>query len=114
MGGVESATRKMLTLSGRKAKFDFVTSFHGIAAKYGRNIWMDLADPDFVSCIAVDERVKAIAEALGISSTRYATVEAYFVECAREANLTPWEVDRLMYNFNSYFLAVIEDAGNEA
>ncbi|SFR71088.1 hypothetical protein SAMN05428960_0321 [Mitsuaria sp. PDC51] len=104
----------MLALSGHKAKFDFITKFHGIAAKYGRNIWMDLADPDFETCIAVDERVKAIAKALGVSSAKYATVEAFFVECAREAHLTPWEADRLMYNFNGYFLAVIEDAGNEA
>lgn len=110
MGGVEAATKHMLALQGREAKYKFITSFHGIGPKYGRNLWMDQADTDFLNSIAVDERVKKVAAALALPSRRYTDVEEFFVSVARDSNLTPWEVDRLLYNFTDYFLSVIEAA----
>jgi hypothetical protein len=107
MGGVELATRRMLGLSTFKEKLRFLRSFDGIGEKYGRNIWMDIYDPDFRNTVAVDERLKKVARAIGFTGTGYQQSVAFYCSIARDAELEPWELDRLLYNFTDYFLGVV-------
>jgi hypothetical protein len=107
MGGVAVATQQMLGLPDRNAKYEFITQFDGIGKKYGRNIWMDIYDPCFRGAIAVDERVKKVSGAIGLETRRYNDIESFFVSCAQDSGLEPWEVDRLLYNFTDHFLSVI-------
>lgn len=108
MGGVEQATKRMLSLPTREEKFRFMRSFDGIGEKYGRNIWMDIYDPAFRDSIAVDERLKKVARALGFTGQGYKRAEAFYCAIARDANLEPWELDRLLYRFTEYFLGKIK------
>ena len=107
MGGVEQATEKMLSLPTREEKFRFMRSFEGIGEKYGRNVWMDIYDPSFRDTVAVDERLKKIARALGFAERGYPKSEAFYCRIARDAGLEPWELDRLLYNFTDHFLAAV-------
>ena len=110
MGGVEAATQQMLHLPDQMEKFRFICTFADIGAKYGRNIWMDIYDPSFRTTIAVDDRIKQIAKAMGLEATRYKEVEAFFCRVAEDSGLEPWELDRLLYNFKDHFLDVITNA----
>ncbi len=112
MGGPEEARRKTLAQDGRERKVAFLQRFHGIGDKYARNIWMDVYHPEFRDAIAVDERIKRITEALGYSFKSYAEHERFYQEIAREVELEGWEVDRLLYNHQDEFLAII-DAGRD-
>jgi len=107
MGGVEQATKRMLSLSGRDEKFRFMRQFDGIGEKYGRNAWMDIYDPAFRDTVAVDMRLKKVAKELGFSGRSYRDAETFYCAIARDAGLEPWELDRLLYNFTSHFLNVI-------
>jgi hypothetical protein len=105
LGGVERATRDMLALQGREAKLEFVRRFKGIGPKYANNFWMDLYDRDFRNCVAVEERLKKISKELGLdASTDY---HEFFCALARDAGITPWELDRLLFWFTDYFVAAI-------
>lgn len=110
MGGAEAATRTALALSSPEEKIDFMMAFRGIGAKYGRNSWMDLYDPDFRQSIAIDTRISRITEALGFAfrKSQYREHEAFFQQVAEEADLEPWELDRLLYQFTDHFLTAIE------
>ena len=108
MGGADAARRQALGLLTREAKFQFMLSFHGIGEKYARDMWMDLYDSDFRDSIALDVRVQAVTKALGYSFADYADHEAFYCAVAQDAKLEPWEVDRLLYRFQSNFLAAIE------
>lgn len=108
LGGVEQATQLMLSLSTRDEKYRFARSFSGIGEKYGRNIWMDIYDPAFRDTVAIDDRLKKIAVALGFTGKRYSDTEAFFCMIATDAELEPWELDRLLYNFKDHFLAAID------
>jgi hypothetical protein len=112
MGGPEEARRQALAQNGREGKLAFMQRFHGIGDKYARIIWMDVYHPDFRNAIAVDERIKRITEALGYSFKNFAEHERFYQEIAREASLEGWEVDRLLYNLQGEFLAII-GAGRE-
>jgi hypothetical protein len=107
MGGAVEATRRMLSLPARDEKFRFMKSFAGIGEKYGRNIWMDIYDPAFRDTVAVDERLKKVARALGFTGTGYQQAEAFYCAIARDAGLEPWDLDRLLYNFTDHFLGVV-------
>ncbi|SMP76268.1 hypothetical protein SAMN06295888_12350 [Desulfonatronum zhilinae] len=107
MGGVENVTKSMLRLKGMDEKFNFVTQFKGIGSKYGRNIWMDIYDQDFRKSIAIDERLKKIAKAIGVYN--HNNLELFFIDVAKEANMEPWELDRLLYQNSDYFLQMIND-----
>jgi len=113
MGGVEQATKRMLSLPSRDAKFLFMKTFHGIGEKYGRNVWMDIYDPAFRDTVAVDERLKKVARALGFTGRRYRQAEEFYCAIARDADLEPWELDRLLYNYTDFFLGVIGYAEDE-
>lgn len=108
MGGVEKAKIRMLGLPTRDEKLNFMRSFAGIGEKYGRNVWMDVYDPAFRDTVAVDERLKKVARAMGLNETGYAQAEAFYCAIACDAGLEAWELDRLLYNFTDHFLQVIE------
>ncbi len=103
-GGVEKANKIAFSQKGRAEKIRFMKAFDGIGDKYGRNIWMDIYDKDFHESIAVDERVKNISNELNLSFTKYNDHEEFYVSLARKASLQGWELDRLMYNFNTEIL----------
>jgi|GEM_PF-1480203 len=107
MGGLEEARRLALAQVGTRAKFAFLTRFHGIRDKYGRNIWMDCYHPDFRETIAIDERIKQVTRALGYAPDAfgYAEHERFYQAIAREAGLQGWELDRLLYHFKDELLA---------
>lgn len=92
------------TLVGKDAKMAFVESFEGIGNKYKRNFWMDLVDPDFKDCIAIDSRIEEISETIGLPKElgeNCETHENFYLGVARELNMTGWRLDRLMFNFKN-------------
>jgi thermostable 8-oxoguanine DNA glycosylase len=109
-GGVKAVTRKALGLATREQKYRFMDAFEGIGPKYARNVWMDIYDPLFRNAVAIDERIKSITGALGYSFRTYDEHENFYREIAREVQLEPWEVDRLLYQFRDDFLAAIRKA----
>lgn len=107
MGGVVSATKHMLSLSTREEKYRFMRTFAGIGEKYGRDVWMGIYDKSFRTTIAVDARLKNVARALGFRGKSYREAEEFFCAIARDAELEPWELDRLLYEFNDDFLQLV-------
>jgi hypothetical protein len=105
MGGVRAATRAALALPSRQAKLEFVRQFDGIGPKYASNFWMDLYDPHFHDCVAVDIRLTNVLRELGVSKTE--EVQTHFYELAEDAGLQAWELDRLLFWFTDYFIAAI-------
>ena len=83
--------------------------FHGIGDKYARDIWMNVYDPDFRECMALDSRAQSITGALGYSFKRYEEHEQFYLEIAHAAHINGWELDRLLYNFRDHYLAAVDD-----
>lgn len=104
MGGLHEATSAMRTLANIDAKKAWVRRFKGIGNKYARNFWMDIRDPHFADSIAVDSRLASVARILGMPSDDYEEQEAFFLRMARDAGITGWEADRLIYNFRTELL----------
>ena len=100
LGGLEAAKAKLLTQPGREAKIRFLQTFPGIGPKYARNIMMDVYHEDFRDSIALDSRIKAISDLLGISFSSYIKHESFYLTVARDAGINGWELDRLLFNFN--------------
>lgn len=109
MGGLEAAKRGALSALGRPGKLAFMKQFHGIGDKYARDIWMNVYDPDFRECVALDSRVQSITRALGYSFKSYEEHEQFYIEIAHAADLNGWELDRLLYNFRDHYLAAVGD-----
>jgi hypothetical protein len=107
-GGLKQANANMLSLRGKADKLKFISAFDGIGPKYQRNIWMDLYDPDFRDSIAIDSRLAKIASALGCGKLTQSNGETLFRNIAKDAGREPWDVDRLLFNFNEYFLLTIQ------
>jgi hypothetical protein len=82
--------------------------FAGIGDKYARNIWMDVYDPDFRTTIAIDERIKRISAALGVTFRTYADHERFYQDIAHEAGLDGWDLDRLLYNFRDDIIMTLQ------
>jgi hypothetical protein len=99
LGGPEAAKAKLLAQPGREAKIRFLQTFPGIGPKYARNIMMDVYHEEFRNSIALDIRIKAISEALGLSFSSYAEHESFYLNVARDAGINGWELDRLLFNF---------------
>ena len=99
LGGPKEAKAQLFAQVGREAKIRFLELFPGIGPKYARNIMMDVYHEDFRDSIAIDSRIKAISEILGISFSSYAAHEAFYLEVARKAGVNGWELDRLLFNF---------------
>jgi hypothetical protein len=96
MGG-PAAARANLLRGDRVAIIQFLKRFDGIGDKYARNIMMDVYHPAFRDSVAIDERIKKVSTAVGVSFRTYAEHERFYVDVARDARLEPWEVDRLLY-----------------
>jgi hypothetical protein len=107
MGGIEGALERMRSLKGRAEKTAFFRQFTGIGDKYGRNIWMDLCDPDFRDAIAIDVRLKKMYALLDIATGDYARAEQMMLDIAQNAGVTGWELDRLLFHFSDHFLAAV-------
>ena len=99
LGGPKEAKRALLSAPGREGKIKFLRTFDGIGPKYARNIMMDIYHRDFHESIAVDARIKAISRRLGLFFKGYAEHEQFYLDCAHDAGLNGWELDRLIYNF---------------
>ncbi|MGA8139649.1 MAG: hypothetical protein WB948_03115 [Desulfobaccales bacterium] len=99
LGGLDAAKTKLLAQKGREGKIRFLQTFPGIGPKYARNIMMDVYHEEFRDSIALDVRIKAISEALGISFSSYAEHESFYLSVARDAGINGWELDRLLFNF---------------
>lgn len=99
LGGLEATKTRLLAERGRDAKIRFLQRFPGIGPKYARNIMMDVYHEDFRDSIALDVRILAISEALGLSFTSYSDHEQFYLGVACEAGLNGWELDRLLFNF---------------
>jgi hypothetical protein len=99
MGGPVAAKAKLLSQPGREGKIKFLKALPGIGDKYARNIMMDVYHEDFRNSIAVDARIKALSEALGLSFPSYQSHERFYLGVAATAGINGWELDRLMYNF---------------
>jgi hypothetical protein len=107
-GGLKQANAHMRSLHGKVEKLKFIGEFHGVGPKYQRNIWMDLYDPDFLDAIAIDSRLAEVARALGCEKPTQSNGEPLFCSVAEDANRKPWDVDRLLFNFNEHFLWTIQ------
>lgn len=101
MGGPEAAKAELLSHAGREAKLAFLDAFPGIGPKYARNIMMDVYHDDFRDSIAIDVRIKAISQRLGVSFATYAEHEGFYLDVARQVGLNGWELDRLLFNFRA-------------
>jgi len=99
LGGLETAKAKLLAQPGHEAKIRFLQTFPGIGLKYARNIMMDVYHEDFRNSIALDVRIKAISDSLGLSFSSYAEHESFYLNIARDAGINGWELDRLLFNF---------------
>jgi hypothetical protein len=104
MGGLNGATATMRALRGIDAKKAWITRFHGIGKKYARNFWMDIRDPDFANSIAVDSRLMSVGRILGMNTDIYEEQERFFLDIAKDAGISGWEADRLIYNHRDELL----------
>lgn len=80
---------------------EFFKQFHWIGDKYARNIPMDLYLEQFHNYIAVDSRIKGILETVDypVEEQEYTEIESFLREVASELDITAWELDRTLYNF---------------
>jgi endonuclease III len=97
-GGPDKVKTMLCACSGRDEKITFLRTFHGIGPKYARNILMDAYHREFRDSIAFDDRLKKVANALGLKFSRYEDAERFFLDVAGAAGLSGWELDRLLYN----------------
>jgi endonuclease III len=107
MGGPAAAKEQLLSLDGPERKMAFLSQFDGIGPKYSRGILMDVYHPEFRNAIALDQRIAKVSKALGLTSRKYAELEQFYLEVAKEAGLEGWELDRVLYNFNKEVLAAL-------
>jgi hypothetical protein len=110
MGGPKKAKTELFRREGCEGKIRFWQEFDGIGEKYSRNIMMDVYHPDFRSYIAVDQRIKKISRALGLTFKPYEPEEKFYLDVAKQAGLEGWELDRMMYGFRDCILDALEDA----
>lgn len=105
LGGLAAARQALLEAPGAAGKIAFLKQFDGIGEKYGRNIMMDVHHPDFRDTIAIDVRIKNVLAALGITLSEYEHDEQFLLGVAKDAGLSGWELDRILYNFTADVLA---------
>jgi len=88
---------------------EFFKQFHWIGDKYARNIPMDLHLEEFHDYIAVDSRIKGILETADypVEERKYAEIENFLREVASELDMTAWELDRILYNFEDSITSAI-------
>ena len=103
LGGPLEAKSILLNKVGRDSKIQFLKTFSGIGDKYARNMMMDVYHEDFRNSIAIDSRIKNILKSWNFTFSNYKETELFLLEIAKEVDLSGWELDRLMYNFESEF-----------
>jgi len=103
MGGLRAAKENLLQQEGRGGKIAFLKSFPGIGDKYARNIMMDVYHEDFHHSIAIDSRIQAISAKWELEFASYADHESFYLGVAEAAGLNGWELDRLMFRFQTVF-----------
>lgn len=108
LGGLAAVKKAMFDLKGRNAKIEFLRRFHGIGEKYARDCWMNLKDPDFEDCVALDVRVLRVERLLGSDRGGYAGREQSLVGLAHDAGLSGWELDRILYNYSGWVLEALK------
>lgn len=104
MGGQEAAKRCFLKLDDEDSLRKYFDDFKGIGPKYARNILMDIYHPKFRNCVAVDQRIFAIAEALGLQFNTFSEAEDFFLDVAKTLGIDGWDIDRILYNFKNIVL----------
>lgn len=109
-GGLETVQRKYDSLVDRREILDYLKTFEGIGDKYARNIPMDAYHRAFRGAIAIDARIKSVSTELGLTFMSYEDAESFYVRVADAANLEPWELDRLLYNFTDDVLRELRRA----
>lgn len=101
-GGPNEFRKMWLSCTSLETALAHLRPFEGVGEKYARNIGMDVADPRFEQCIAVDSRIEALAEwldpQLGKGPRRYLRIETYLLTLAKRAGVTGWHLDRTMFN----------------
>jgi thermostable 8-oxoguanine DNA glycosylase len=103
LGGLIKAKETLLAQNGREGKIQFLMGFPGIGPKYARNIMVDVYHEDFRDSIAIDIRIKAISNALGVSFSSYSEHEQFYLDAAKMAGLNGWELDRLLFYYREDF-----------
>jgi thermostable 8-oxoguanine DNA glycosylase len=103
VGGPRVAKERLLQQPGRDAKIVYLRSFPGIGEKYARNIMMDVYHDDFRDSIAIDSRIQAISTEWELTFKSYADHESFYLSVARAAGINGWELDRLMFGFQTVF-----------
>lgn len=101
-------SHQLWELNDAKEFIKMVIQFKGIGKKYARNIAMDLKHPAFINTIAIDSRIEKVLSALEYNgSNTYENKEAVLLDIAENASITGWQFDRLIFNFNQYYLNII-------
>ncbi len=103
LGGPLAAKEYLLNLPGRDPKIEFLDSFPGIGEKYARNLMMDVYHEDFRESIAVDSRIQEISTNWKLTFNSYSDHESFYLSVAHAADLSGWELDRLMFGFRDVF-----------
>jgi len=108
MGGLEAAQDEFGSRDGKEAKMDFLKQFKRIGDKYARNIGVDIFHPDFRDTIALDTRIGNVTDELDIEFESYEQEEKFYVAVADRLEITPWELDRILYRYTDEVIAKIE------
>jgi hypothetical protein len=99
LGGPTAATALLLAQPKRDGKILFLKQFRGIGDKYARNMMMDVYHKDFRESIALDVRILAVSQVLGLSFASYVEHELFYLGVAKDAGLNGWKLDRLLFNY---------------
>ncbi len=103
MGGLLEVKNKLLSQIGKKAKVNFLKQFTGIGEKHARNMMMDIYHEEFRDSIAIDARIRGISNSWNLKFKNYEEHENFYLEVAKDSNLSGWELDRLMYRYSEIF-----------
>jgi hypothetical protein len=102
------AIAKGKTMTGSQIAIELVTKaqipFLFIDPKGDQDVYHE----DFRNSIAIDARIKAVSETLGLSFSTYVEHEDFYLSVAKAAGLNGWELDRLIFNFKAEFLALVK------
>jgi hypothetical protein len=66
--------------------------------------------PDFHESIAVDARIRKPSQLIRYAFKSHIAHEQFYLEIANDASSQGWEADWMLYNYNSYFQQVVNDA----
>lgn len=112
-GGLIRIKEEALNQKGKKAKINFLMKFHGIGKESGRNIWMDVYHPDFHDSVIINYRIEKITQLMGWNFNNNEEHEKFYLDIAKEAGIQGWELDRLLFHYNKYFIEAITLKNNE-